>query len=179
MNVVQETIQMLKGNISIESTLGQGTRFTIRLPLSLALFNGLVVIIHGQKYVVSSSEVVEILALDETKLKNWRNGGHAFQLRDRVIDVVDLRVLFRKGRDPSLSSKKPTLLVMQVDGTQRGWIVDQVLVQQKMVHKAIRDGQCPFQGSSGATILGDGSVALILDPSKILLEKAHVPGIAA
>lgn len=166
MNVVKEAIESLKGICQIESRLGQGTRFTIRLPLTLAIFNGLVVSVGGVPYILATSDVERVLSLSKHPIREVSEcGDRVIDLGEEVLPLVDLRRVF-KGNP---SSDKGTLVIVRAGGDRCGLWVDDVLTQQRVVHKSLGpEASRSLKGASGATILSDGTAALILDVKTLI-----------
>ncbi len=174
MNVVKDSIRQLKGVCSIESQLGRGTKFVIRLPLTLAIFNGVIVKVSGQLYVIPNSDVERFLTMPKDCLRV------VSQSREKVIELdgvimpfVDLNERLRIQNDlPTTISNsntiKPTLVVTRTGETKRALLVDEVIGQQRIVHKSLGPEVKSLKGAAGATILGDGSAAVILDVPALL-----------
>ncbi len=165
MNVVREAVTSQKGSISIESVVGQGTTFTIRLPLTLAVFNGMVVSINEQMYVVPNSDVNEVVIFNEAHMRVVNKNEQVIQIRDEVMPIVNLKKkLFHRSR--SAKSNQPTrssLLISHINQKQYAFLIDEVVSNQKIVHKKFGSELENIKLASGATVLGDGSVALILE----------------
>ncbi|WP_454851512.1 chemotaxis protein CheA [Rhizobium binxianense] len=159
MDVVKKTVEALRGAIDIESKPGEGSEVSLRIPLTLAIIDGLLVRVGSGRYVIPLSAVEECLELSLEE--DLRSRGRSFiSLRDSLVPFLRLRDLFRTGSKPDVHQK----VVVISTGTERvGLVVDQIIGDHQTVIKSmskLHNGVATF---SGATILGDGSVALILD----------------
>ncbi len=164
MNVVKEKIIELKGSYEIDSKLGAGSIFRIHLPLTLAIFNGMIVRVGAEKFIIPNSDVDEVSRINVSKLKAGSGTQNLIEIRDQVYSIIDLRKeLFRKpveGRNSQV-----TALLVRKSRQAVALLVDEVLSIQKIVHKAVGTDVKVVRGSAGASILGDGSVCLILNIS--------------
>ncbi len=163
MDVVRRNVQALGGRVSIQSTPGEGTFFTMTLPLTLAVMDGMIVASGGEKYVLPITAIVECLRPQRNAINRLPNGQEVVHVRGEYIPLVFLCRAFKLGdaiQDPSQA------LVVLVD-TDRfgriGIVVDELLGQQQVVIKSLEANYDPVPGISGATILGNGRVAAILD----------------
>nr|WP_320009691.1 chemotaxis protein CheA [uncultured Desulfobulbus sp.] len=159
MDVVKRAIDSLRGTICIDSTVGQGSTITIRIPLTLAIVESLLVSVDEDNYALPLSIVEECVELSQEDIAR-AHGRHLINVREQIVPYIPLREEF------AVSSKAPPLqqvVITSVNGTQVGLVVDQVIGQHQSVIKSLGRVYRDVQGISGATILGDGSVALILD----------------
>lgn len=167
MDVVRRNIKELGGRIDTRSRPGQGTTFTIRLPLTLAILDGQLVQAAGQTYVVPLISIVESLQVRKQFVNTIASGGEVYRLRDEYIPIVRLYDVFHL--EPLVTNLELGLLmVIEADGRKAGIFVDDLLAQQQVVIKSLESNYRKVEGVSGATILGDGTVALILDIPGIL-----------
>ncbi len=159
MDVVKKTVEALRGAIDIESVPGQGSEVSLRIPLTLAIIDGLLVRVGSGRYVIPLSAVEECLELSLEE--DLRSRGRSFiSLRDSLVPFLRLRDLFRTGTKPDVHQK----VVVISTGTERvGLVVDQIIGDHQTVIKSMSKLHNDVATFSGATILGDGSVALILD----------------
>lgn len=159
MDVVKRTIQALRGTIDIASTPGAGTRITLRLPLTLAIIDGLLVRIGQGRYVIPLSAVEECVELGADDDK--RSRGRSFlNIRGELVPFLRLREMFKVTTPPDRFQK----VVIVSSGDMRvGMVVDQVIGDHQTVIKSLSKLHADVRTFSGATILGDGTVALILD----------------
>ncbi|MBX4907738.1 MULTISPECIES: chemotaxis protein CheA [Rhizobium] len=159
MDVVKKTVEELRGAIDIVSVPGQGSEVSLRIPLTLAIIDGLLVRVGSGRYVIPLSAVEECLELSLEE--DLRSRGRSFiSLRDSLVPFLRLRDLFRTGTKPDVHQK----VVVISTGTERvGLVVDQIIGDHQTVIKSMSKLHNDVATFSGATILGDGSVALILD----------------
>ncbi|WAC60535.1 chemotaxis protein CheA [Brevundimonas sp. SL130] len=159
MDVVKRTIEGLRGSIDITSRLGEGAEVSLRIPLTLAIIDGLLVRVGQGRYVIPLGAVEECLelSLDE----DLRSRGRSFiSLRNSLVPYLRLREMFETGTPPELHQK----VVVVSTGTERiGLVVDQIIGDHQTVIKSMSKLHSGLPTFSGATILGDGGVALILD----------------
>ncbi|MBB1250590.1 chemotaxis protein CheA [Rhizobium sp. G21] len=174
MDVVKRTIDALRGSINIVSTPGKGSDITLNIPLTLAIIDGLLVRVGSGRYVIPLSAVEECLELSLED--DMRSRGRSFiSLRDSLVPFIRLRDLFKTGTKPDPFQK----VVVISTGTERvGLVVDQIIGDHQTVIKSMSKLHHDVATFSGATILGDGSVALILDVAHLVtagqLEEAQM-----
>lgn len=159
MAVVSATVRELGGHLTLDSEEGRGTQFTIRVPLTLAIAETLIVTAAGQKCAIPQSFVRELLHTTEAEIR-MANGIEVIPYRGGVLPVVRLAGLFRL---PGASRPKMCLLVVTADRGSVGLLTEAVLGQREVVVRALRDPLIQVHGISGATELGDGRPVLILD----------------
>jgi two-component system chemotaxis sensor kinase CheA len=159
MDVVKKTVEALRGAIDIVSRPGEGSEVSLRIPLTLAIIDGLLVRVGAGSYVIPLSAVEECLELSLEE--DLRSRGRSFiSLRDSLVPFLRLRDLFRTGTKPDVHQK----VVVISTGTERvGLVVDQIIGDHQTVIKSMSKLHNDVATFSGATILGDGGVALILD----------------
>jgi len=159
MDVVKRAIEALRGSIEITSVHGQGTRITVRIPLTLAIIESLLVKIGEDSFMLPLSLVDECIELtrEDVARSHGRNLAH---VRGRLVPYIPLRERFSiAGGSPDIEQ----VVITEVDGQRVGFVVDHVIGEHQTVIKSLGRAYKNVQGVSGATILGDGSVALILD----------------
>ena len=162
LDVVRQNVESLRGSVEINSTFGQGTTFRIKLPLTLAIIDGMNVRVAGEVYVLPLLAIVESFRPVAGQLKTVEGRGEVLRLRDSYLPLVRLARLFRlEGGvdDPS----QGLVVVIGSMGKRFGLLVDDILGEQQAVIKSLAQNYGEVPGVSGATILGDGRVALILD----------------
>jgi two-component system chemotaxis sensor kinase CheA len=166
MDVVKTKISQLNGQISVESELGKGSRIIIKVPLTLAIMPTLMIRLGDQSFALPLVNVVEIFHLDLTK-KNVVDGRECIVVRDKVFPLFHIkRWLVRKGGDPEPENAHVVIVAM---GTRRvGFVVDQLVGQEEVVIKPLGRSLQGTPGMAGATITGDGRIALILDVPSLL-----------
>jgi two-component system chemotaxis sensor kinase CheA len=162
MDVVRRNIKELGGNIEVRSTLGRGSRFIITLPLTLAIVDGQSVSVGTETYIVPLVTIIESLQLQAGGVSRIAGHQEVFWFRDGYVPVVRLHEVF--GVKPRATQlHEGLIMVVEGDGRRVGLFVDDLLGQQQVVIKSLETNFRRVDGVSGATILGDGAVALILD----------------
>jgi two-component system chemotaxis sensor kinase CheA len=162
MDVVRRNVKELGGKIEIASELGKGSRFIITLPLTLAIVDGQSVSVGSETYIVPLTSIIESLQLQSHSVSRLTGRGEVFSFRGDVLPIVRLHDVF--GVTPRARALHEGLIVVaEGDGRRIGLFVDELLGQQQVVIKSMETNYGPIDGVAGATILGDGAVALILD----------------
>ena len=172
MDVVRKNIQALNGTIEVRSQRHKGSTFIIRLPLTLAILDGQLVQVCNETYIFPLVSIVESIQISRSSLNRVTAGQYVMQLRDEYIPIVCLDQVFGL-READDSSENLMLVVVEGDTEKIGIVVDDLLGQQQVVIKSLEQNYKKVSGISGATILGDGTVALIIDISSI--DKKLVP----
>lgn len=176
MDVVRTNVEALGGRIEISSTPGHGTSFTMVLPLTLAILDGMIVRLGRQRYVVPLAHVIESICPEPGQVKSLSPTASIIDLRGRYVPVrrvSDLLGLRRAERRPPEES---LIIIVECDTTgSMGLMVDTIDDRRELVVKSLDQNLYPIAGLSGATILGDGSIALILDIDS-LVAAAHASG---
>lgn len=167
MDVVRTNIKNLKGSVSTYTELGKGTRFTLSLPLTLAIIDALMVYVYGQMYAIPLDAVSETTKIESARLTDVK-GRKAVTLRGEVLGIVELSEMLGLPRTDPLPEVLSVVVIHDND-RRLGLVVDQLLERQEIVIKPLGAYLGDLRGISGATILGDGSVILILDPHEIYL----------
>ena len=166
MDIVKKSVQNLGGRISVTSVPGQGCKMTLNLPLTLAVADGMIVRFGDESYVIPVANIVECLAIGEGQINCIPGFGDVLNVRGTHIKVVDLAaVLMRTGGKPAL--RQMAILVEVDSGALAALLVDEIVGQQQVVMKSIRENLDQIAGISGATILGSGEIALFLDVAAI------------
>jgi len=164
MDVVRKNIRSLGGAVEVKSRPGEGSKFIIRLPLTLAILDGQLIQIGHETYIIPLVSIVESIQVQPNRVNVVAGRGEIYQLRDEYIPIARLYHMF--GLEPKVTSLKEGLLVVvETDGQKMALFVDELLGQQQVVIKSLESNFRKVEGLSGATILGDGTVALILDIS--------------
>jgi two-component system, chemotaxis family, sensor kinase CheA len=172
MDVVRRNIKELGGTIEVRSTLGKGSRFIITLPLTLAIVDGQSVAVGSETYIVPLITIIESLQLKAGMMNRVAGQGEVFWFRDSYLPVVRLHEVFGvKPRTTQLH--EGLIMVVEGEGRRVGLFVDDLLGQQQVVIKSLETNFRRVDGVSGATILGDGAVALILDVPGLIRLGAH------
>ncbi|HFE37019.1 MAG TPA: chemotaxis protein CheA, partial [Gammaproteobacteria bacterium] len=162
MDVVKRNIRELGGNIEVKSTKGVGSKIIIRLPLTLAILDGQLIRVGKDTYIIPLVSIIESLQVRNEQVNGIAGQAELYKLRDEYVPIVRLHDVLNLKPD----SEKLTdglLVIVEGDGGQAGLFVDDLLGQQQVVIKSLETNFRPVEGVSGATILGDGTVALILD----------------
>ena len=162
MDVVRRNVRDLGGSVSVRSVSGKGSTFTIALPLTLAIIDGLVTAVGGERYIVPLISIVESLRLRSDAVRRIAGGGEVFHFRDAYLPILRLHQAFACG-DAVTDIERGIVVVVEEDGRRVGLLVDDLLGQQQAVVKSLEAHYRRVHGVSGATILSDGSVALIVD----------------
>ncbi|BBN82823.1 chemotaxis protein CheA [Pseudoalteromonas sp. A25] len=167
MDVVRRNIQALNGSVEVSSARGVGSTFTIRLPLTLAILDGQLVQVAEHTYIIPLISIVESLQIDITKVSRVGKDLDVLRLRDEYIPILRLYDIFNhQGAIEELD--KTLLVVVESDNHKVGILVDDLLAQQQVVIKSLEANYQKVDGISGATILGDGRVSLIVDISGLI-----------
>ncbi len=162
MDVVKRNITDLGGTVELQSKTNVGSRVTIRLPLTLAILDGQMVRVADQVYIVPLHSIIETLQVETERIKGIAQQAELYQYRDEYIPVIRLCSLFNLDCDEA-SSGQALLVVIDLGGRRVGLYVNDVIGQQQVVIKSLESNYKHVEGLAGATVLGDGSVALILD----------------
>ena len=166
MDVVRRNIQSMGGRVEIESMLGVGTRMTVRLPLTLAILDGMSIAVGDQTYILPLSYVIESFQPQTGDIKTLSNHARVIQVRGEYLPVVVLHEVFNlKSR--ACDFTQGIMVVIDADGIKAALFVDALVGQHQVVIKSLEANYRRVPGISGATIMGDGHVALILDVSAI------------
>jgi two-component system chemotaxis sensor kinase CheA len=161
MDVVKDNIEKLNGTIDIISSVGTGARFRIKIPLTLAIIPALLVRVVNEIFTIPLSTVDETIRVHRDELSTIE-GLEVYYLRDNTIPLISLRDVFGMGAgDPE--QKELFVVIINAGARQVGFVVDELKGRQEVVIKPLEDYLQEKSGFSGATILGDGSISLILD----------------
>jgi two-component system chemotaxis sensor kinase CheA len=162
MDVVKKNITALGGTVEIESAEGFGMSVRVRLPLTLAIMDGMSVGVNNECYILPLASVVESFQVQADTVRSIGGSGQVVRVREEYLPVVELERVFdvqRKGELPA----KPVMVVVEAEGRRAALLVDELLGQQQVVVKNLESNYRRVSDVSGATIMGDGRVALILD----------------
>ncbi|MBX5460592.1 MAG: chemotaxis protein CheA [Steroidobacteraceae bacterium] len=162
LDVVRRNVKELGGSIEVKNDPGRGARFIITLPLTLAIVDGQSIAVGKQNYIVPLISIIESLQIKQGSLNRIAGRGEVFAFRGDYVPVIRLHELFNvEPRSRELD--EGLIVIVEGDGRRVGLFVDDLLGQQQVVIKSLETNYGHIDGVSGATILGDGSVALILD----------------
>ncbi len=170
MDVVRRNINDLGGRVSLESKRGQGTKVIIRLPLTLAILDGQLIGVGGQMYVIPILSIIETVEAENAAISVIPGQGEVCRFRGEYITLVRLRDRLSLNDAPGTSK---LVIIVDIHGMRAGLAIDTVLGQQQVVIKVLEDNYKAIAGVAGATIMSDGSVALILDPQSLVLDHVH------
>ena len=181
MDVVKRRIEDLSGSIFVETEKNKGTKFIIKIPLTLAIIQALIVEINSNSYSIPINNIVETLSISQDQIEVFE-GNPVIRLRDEMITVVNLRDIFnlREERKTKKSEEKELeedllsgsdekyVIVVNVSNKKAGFLVDKVAAEQDIVIKPLHKKYAMTKGISGATILGDGRISLIIDTYQLI-----------
>ena len=162
MDVVRRNIQELNGSVEVESEAGKGSTFTIRLPLTLAILDGQLIRVGSDVFIFPLVSIVESIQSYDQMIHRVSSGCEVLRLRDEYVPIVRLWDIFSLKPD-SEKLEDGLLVVVEGDNMKIAVLVDDLLAQQQVVIKSLQENYRSVEGISGATILGDGTVSLILD----------------
>lgn len=168
LDVVARAIRKLGGSVTVVSEPGAGTCFTIRLPLTLAVLDGQPVRSGGTIYIIPLEAMLETVSLDPAALGRAAGQAELYRFRDGYIPVHRLEGLLGEQPQAGTGSARPLLMVLEMDGQRVGLLVDELLQQQQIVIKSLQANLWKIEGIAAATILGDGTVGLILDVAALV-----------
>lgn len=172
MDVVKRNIAALNGSVEIDSAEGYGMRVSVRLPLTLAIMDGMSVGVSDEVYILPLSSVVESFQVNADDVSTVAQGSQLVKVRDEYMPVIALEKIFQVPRfDPNKSSN--IMVVVEADGSRVALLVDELLGQHQVVVKNLESNYRKVPNVSGATILGDGTVALILDTGALVRRARH------
>ncbi len=166
MDVVRRNVEQLRGKIEIQSEKGRGSTFLIRLPLTLAIIDGMLVRVGAERMIIPTILIEQSLRPEPRQITTVQRRGAMLQVRGELCPLIQLGALFGYGEpiDPCAS----LAVIVQCDGLKIALVVDELIGQQQVVIKTLGERFKGALGVSGAAILGDGRVGLILEPSGLL-----------
>lgn len=163
MDVVKQEIENLRGMVEINSEEHKGTKILLKLPLTLAIIDGLLVQVCESSYILPLAAVEECVELSQKEI-DFSHGRHIINIRDEIVPYVVLREVFEiPGERPEIEQ----IVIVNIEGMRTGFVVDEVKGQHQTVLKSLGKVYKDVEGISGATVLGDGGIALILDVLKL------------
>jgi two-component system chemotaxis sensor kinase CheA len=167
MDVVKRNVEELGGNIEVHSSAAAGSRFTITLPLTLAIVDGQTIAVGEETYIVPLTAIIESLQMKSAAVSQVVGHGEVLTFRGEYLPVLRLQRLFNSQSARVREANEGLIMVVEGDGRRVGLCVDELLGQQQVVVKTLEANYGHVEGIAGATILGDGSVALILDVANL------------
>jgi len=172
MDVVKKNIAALNGTVEIQSVEGQGMRVAVRLPLTLAIMDGMSVGVGEEVYILPLSSVVESFQVEPGMVRTIGNHGRVVEVRQEYMPVIELEQVFNV---PRFDFERPgsIMVVVEAEGGRVALLVDELLGQQQVVVKNLEANYRKVPDVSGATIMGDGRVALILDVGSLVRRSRH------
>lgn len=172
MDVVKKNIASLNGTVEIESREGKGMKVMVRLPLTLAIMDGMSVRVSDEVYILPLSSVVESFQVKPGEINTVAQGAQLVKVREEYMPVIELERVFEVPRK-DYTSANSIMVVIEAEGQRVAVMVDELLGQQQVVIKNLESNYRKVNNVSGATILGDGKVALILDTSGLIRRSRH------
>lgn len=172
MDVVKRNILALNGTVELDSAPGYGTRVSVRLPLTLAIMDGMSIKVGDELYVLPLCSVIESFLMSDTSIRTVLGSSRVVQVRDAYMPVVALKEVF--GVNPAYAGGQSQILVIvEAEGRHIALEVDELVGQQQVVVKNLESNYRKVPNVSGATIMGDGRVALILDVAGLIRQASH------
>ncbi len=168
MDVVKKNIAALGGSVELDSSEGFGMSVKVRLPLTLAIMDGMTVRVAEEVYILPLSSVVESFQVETKDINTVAQNAQLVKVRDEYMPVIEIDRVFSVPRQPDDTFANSIMVVIEADGTRVALMVDELLGQQQVVIKNLESNYKKVRYVSGATILGDGSVSLILDTSSLV-----------
>ena len=172
MDVVKKNITSLGGTVEIDSAEGYGMRVAVRLPLTLAIMDGMSVGVGEEVYILPLSSVVESFQVNQDGIKTVGGSGRVVEVRDEYMPVIELEKVFQVPRF-DWEHNSGIMVVVEAEGGRVALLVDELLGQQQVVVKNLESNYRKVSDVSGATIMGDGRVALILDVGSLVRRSRH------
>jgi len=172
MDVVKRNIAALNGTVEIDSAEGYGMKVSVRLPLTLAIMDGMSVGVGDEVYILPLSSVVESFQVKADAVSTVGQGSQLVKVRDEYMPVIELEKVFQIPRF-DFERSSDIMVVVEADGSRVVLLVDELLGQQQVVVKNLESNYRKVPNVSGATILGDGKVALILDTGALVRRSRH------
>ncbi|WP_338608895.1 chemotaxis protein CheA [Pelagibacterium nitratireducens] len=172
MDVVLSNIKKIGGSVHVKSWTGKGTRMTLRLPLTLAVLDVMLVKVAGSPYVIPLSSIVETIQNSRADFGQMPSGGKVLQVRGEYVQVVDLADRFQMVSQKD--DAEGFVVLCEAEGNSKiALVVDDIIGQQQVVIKSLEENFERIDGIAGGTILGDGNVALIVDVQSLKSGNAH------
>lgn len=175
LDVVKQNIKSLGGDVSVTSSLGEGTEFRIKLPLTMAILDGQLVQVGGEVFVLPMMNIEKSVQVRDSDVNVLPNGQMVYRFDDEYVPILDLDQFFSDSLSPA---RRPEGILVLIDtGKLAAILVDDVLSQQQVVIRSLEANFRRIETLAGATILGDGAVALILDANELVQVAHNLQGI--
>jgi two-component system chemotaxis sensor kinase CheA len=172
MDVVKKNIAALNGSVEIDSAEGYGMSVKVRLPLTLAIMDGMSIGVGAECYILPLSSVVESFQVEADTVKTVGGANRVVRVREEYMPVIDLEGVFEVPRDKAADGNG-IMVIVEAEGGRVAVLVDELLGQQQVVVKNLESNYRKVANVSGATIMGDGRVALILDVGALVRLSRH------
>jgi len=166
MDVVRRNVEQLRGKIEIESEKGRGTTFSVRLPLTLAIIDGMLVRVGRERMIIPTILIEQSLRPERRQIATVQGRGAVLQVRGELCPLIQLGALF--GYGPPIDPCENIVVILNGAGQKIALVLEELIGQQQVVIKTLGERFKQVQGVSGAAILGDGRVGLILEPAGLL-----------
>ncbi len=166
MDVVRRNVEQLRGKIEIQSEKGRGSTFLIKLPLTLAIIDGMLVRVGSERLIIPTILIEQSVRPERKQITSVQKRGQMVQIRGELCPLIQLGALF--GYGPPVDPCENQVVIVQCESQKIALVVEELIGQQQVVIKSLGERFKILQGISGAAILGDGKVGLILEPSGIL-----------
>ena len=173
MDVVRRNIEKMRGKVEITSKFGHGSVFSLRLPLTLAIIDGMIVRVGSQRYVLPTLSIEQSFRPQADQLHGVMNEAEMVKVREMLLPIHRVRDLFDQ-EDGVVDAKEGILIVLEDNGARCCLMVDEILGQQQVVIKSLGQAGTVLRGISGGAILGDGRIALIVDVDGLVTRTSNV-----
>jgi two-component system chemotaxis sensor kinase CheA len=176
MDVVKKNIEKLRGKVDISSVKGKGTTFTIRLPLTLAVIDGMLIRVGSQKFILPTLTIIKSMSPNKEQIKTIQGKGQILNLNGEIFPLISLTNIFRIS-DGVQDATDGMVVICQAEDKHVGIVLSELLSQQQVVIKTLGQGFKNIKGITGGAILGDGTIGLILEPAGLMdyILKTHLP----
>jgi two-component system chemotaxis sensor kinase CheA len=172
MDVVRKNIAALGGTVELDSAEGYGTRVVVRLPLTLAIMDGMSIGVGDETYILPLASVVESFQVERDTIQSVGGSGRVVKVREQFLPVVALDEIFAVPR-AGAAQRSEIMVIVEAEGRRVALLVDELLGQHQVVVKNLEANYRRVPGVSGATILGDGRVSLIIDVAALVRRARH------
>lgn len=167
MDVVKRNIEKLRGKVDISTESGKGSEIVMRIPLTLAIIDGITVTVGNMMYTIPISDIISFHKVEAGQLTTTQKEGEVLNLRGEILPIIKLHRVFRIETDKKEVSDGIVIIVLS-DGKQAAVLVDEIIGNKQVVIKALPEEMGDMEGVSGCTIMGNGEVSLIIDTNTLL-----------